>query len=175
MYTFNYFKRKWHIFKLIFFKAFEINNERMFRIFIKFADNQANTRRSTNVGLMLARRLRLRTNISPTLGERLVFTGNQLSHITLWIVDLFKGFWWDARTQNKAFTLADGCLCLVIIAPTWYWAYNMRIHNLFVSHGRSTWSHSISAYVPNINTFTIFTFRAISTEWMAVSRIISIL
>ena len=37
-----------------------------------------NTRRSPNVGLMLAQRLRRWPNISLTLGERLVFTGMQM-------------------------------------------------------------------------------------------------
>ena len=40
----------------------------------------ANTRRSPNVGLMLARRLRRRTNINPTLDEGLLFAG-------LWVDD----------------------------------------------------------------------------------------
>ena len=35
----------------------------------------ANTRRSPNVGLLLAHRLRRWPNINPTLGERLVFAG----------------------------------------------------------------------------------------------------
>ena len=41
----------------------------------------ANTRRSPNVGLMLGHRLRRWSNITPTLGERLVFAG--IWHVVL--------------------------------------------------------------------------------------------
>ena len=39
------------------------------------AHSRRNSRRSPNAGSMLARRLRRRANIEPTLGERLVFAG----------------------------------------------------------------------------------------------------
>ena len=41
----------------------------------------ANTRRWTNVGLMLAHRLRRWANIKPTLIQRLVFAGRALQHL----------------------------------------------------------------------------------------------
>ena len=41
----------------------------------KYGNRPANTRRLPNVGSMLARRLRHRSNIEPTLGKRLVFAG----------------------------------------------------------------------------------------------------
>ena len=47
----------------------------LYRAYTSKTTFPANTKRSPNAGLMLAHYLRRWTNISPALGQRLVFTG----------------------------------------------------------------------------------------------------
>ena len=59
----------------------------------------ANTRRWSNAGLMLAHRLRRWANISPALGQRLVFTGNKYTTV-LW--ELFCSYKDDVTCAGHA-------------------------------------------------------------------------
>ena len=59
---------------------------------------EADTSRSPNVGLMLAQRLRRWANINPTLGQRLVFSGE----------------WWMDRCPWTSTTLLTGILSALV-------------------------------------------------------------